>query len=121
MMTLAGTTRIWLYRGAADMRKSFDGLAGMVRTYIGEDLFSGALFVFVNRRHTLVKVLYWQRDGWVLWSKRLERGTFRLPATASGTVRLELTSADLAMLLEGITPRRLNRRYQRPPLLANVS
>ncbi len=119
MLTLAGAARIWLYRGATDMRRSFDGLAGMVRTYIEEDLFSGALFVFVNRRRTMVKILYWQRDGWALWAKRLERGTFRMP-TATTSVRLELSSADLAMLLEGITPRRVNRRYHRPPLLVNA-
>jgi len=119
MMTLAGASRIWLYRGAADMRKSFDGLAGMVRTYIEEDLFSGALFVFVNRRRTLVKILFWQRDGWALYAKRLERGTYRMPASGDSP-RLELSSADLAMLLEGITPQRVNRRYRRPPLLASA-
>ena len=120
MLTLAGAPRIWLYRNAADMRKSFDGLCGMVRVHIGEDLFSGAMFVFVNRRHTLVKVLCWQHDGWVLWAKRLERGTFRLPTAPAGTVRLELNSAGLAMLLEGITPQRINRRYRRPPLQASA-
>ncbi|MEW6755952.1 MAG: IS66 family insertion sequence element accessory protein TnpB [Candidatus Latescibacterota bacterium] len=109
MLALTGATRLFLYRGAADMRKSFDGLSGLVRTELGGDPLSGDLFVFCNRRRTMVKLLYWDRDGLALWYKRLERGTFRLPAPGRGAVEIDRRS--LMLLLEGVTPRRLNRRY----------
>ena len=111
MISLTGAVRIYLYREAADLRKSFDGLSGLVRMHLEADIFSGALFVFLNRRRRLVKILYWDRDGLALWSKRLERGTFRLPE--SGGTRPELSPAELTMLLEGITPLRIDRRYRR--------
>ncbi len=110
MFALTGATRIYLYRGAADMRKSFDGLSGLVRTELGGDPLSGSLFVFCNRRRTMVKLLYWDRDGLALWYKRLEKGTFRLPAPQPGGAEIDRRS--LALLLEGVTPKRLNRRYQ---------
>ena len=111
MIGLLGTTPIYLCRTATDMRKSFDGLHALVVQHLEEDPFSGALFVFVNRRRTMVKVLYWDRDGFALWYKRLEQGTFKLPA--AGGDKIELDAAQLSMLLEGITPRRINRRYRR--------
>jgi len=110
MLALTGATRIYLYRGAADMRKSFDGLSGLIRSEVGGDPLSGALFVFCNRRRTMVKLLYWDRDGLALWYKRLEKGTFRLPKPEAGAAEIDRRS--LALLLEGVTPRRLNRRYQ---------
>lgn len=110
MLALTAATRIYLYRGAADMRKSFDGLSGLVREELQADPLSGALFVFCNRRRTMVKLLYWDRDGLALWYKRLEKGTFRLPLVPTGTPEIDRRS--LAMLLEGVTPRRLHRRYQ---------
>jgi len=109
---LTGSTRIFLYRGATDMRRGFDGLSGMVRKHFREDVLSGTLFVFVNRRRTYVKILYWDRDGFAVWAKRLERGTFRVPA--ADTDQVELNTADLSMLLEGITPLRVSRRYRHP-------
>jgi transposase len=104
--------RIFLYRGATDLRKSFDGLSGLVRRHYGEELYSGAFFVFLNRRRTLVKVLYWDRSGLSVWAKRLEKGTFRM--LSSDAERMELSVAQLSMLLEGIVPRRMHRRYSRP-------
>lgn len=114
MIGLPGAVRVYLYRGAADLRRSFDGLSGLVREHFQESLFSGALFVFVNRRRTQVKVLYWDRDGPAIWAKRLERGTFGLPRGEAGTP--ELSARELFMLLEGIVPLRLHRRYRRPEL-----
>ena len=75
MLALTGATRIYLYQGAADMRKSFDGLSGLVRAEMDGDPLSGALFVFCNRRRTMVKLLFWDRDGYALYYKRLEQGT----------------------------------------------
>jgi transposase len=111
VIPVTGGTRMFLYRGLADMRKGFEGLSGMVEEHFTENLFSGALFIFVNRRRDRVKILYWDSGGLALWYKRLERGTFRLPAGREGEA-VELTSAELSMLLEGITPLRVERRYR---------
>jgi transposase len=111
MIPVTGGTRMFLYRGRADMRKGFDGLSGMVEEHFAESLFSGALFIFVNRRRDRVKILYWDSGGLALWYKRLERGKFRMPSGREGEA-VELTSAELSMLLEGITPLRVDRRYK---------
>ena len=111
MIPVTGGTRMFLFRGRADMRKGFDGLSGMVEEHFTESLFSGALFIFLNRRRDRVKILYWDSGGLALWYKRLERGTFRMPSGREGTA-VELTSAELSMLLEGITPLRVERRYR---------
>lgn len=112
MIGLPGSVRVFLYRGPADLRRGFDGLAALAQHQLKQDVFGGALFVFVNRRRDRVKILYWSGDGFCLWYKRLERGTFRLPVLEYG--RTELSSAELLMVLEGITPLRVNRRYRRP-------
>jgi transposase len=111
MIPVTGGTRLFLYRGPADMRRGFDGLAGMVDEHFTESLFSGALFIFLNRRRDRVKILYWDHGGLALWYKRLERGKFLMPAGKEGAA-VELSSAELSMLLEGITPLRVSRRYQ---------
>ena len=100
MLNLAPPVRIWLCTQPTDMRKSFDTLAALVRQGLAQDPLSGSLFVFVGRRADRLKILYWDRDGYALWAKRLERGTFRPPAGVGGGVAL--SPAELAMLLEGI-------------------
>jgi transposase len=110
MLGLTGATRIFLYRGAADMRRSFDGLCGLVRAELKGDPLSGALFVFCNRRRTLLKALWWEGDGLAIYAKRLERGTFRVPREAADSAEIDRRS--LTLLLEGVTPRRLHLRYQ---------
>ena len=114
MLPLNGSMRIFLYRGVTDMRRSFDGLSGMVKGVFGEDPFSGTLFVFCNRRRNRVKLLYWDGDGFALWYKRLEEGTFRIPD--AGTEKVELSKGELSMLLEGLTALRVSKRYRRPGL-----
>lgn len=109
MFGLTAATRIYLYRGACDMRKSFDGLCGIIRSDLGADPLSGSLFVFVNRRRSKVKLLYWDRDGLALWYKRLEQGCFMLPARCPEDGHIE--RRDLAMLLEGIVPEKVGKRY----------
>ena len=115
MISLSGDVRIFLYREPTDMRRSFDGLAAMVETFLGEDPLSGAIFVFCNRRRDRVKLLYWSGDGYALWYKRLEAGTFNIPPGPSP--RATLNSGELAMLLEGITPLRVGKRYRRAKYL----
>ncbi len=110
MLGLSVATRIYLYQGAADMRCSFSGLSGLVRNGMGGDPLSGSLFVFLNRRRTLVKLLYWAGDGLVVVAKRLEKGTFRFPSNTSESA--EIDHRHLMLLLEGVSPRRLHRRYR---------
>ena len=115
MMGLPSETRIWLATGATDMRKGFDGLAGLVQTVLGEDPFNGHLFVFRGRRGDLIKLLWYDGDGLCLFAKRLERGRFIWSQAHSGSV--SLTSAQLSMLMEGIDWRHPQRTWQ-PELAA---
>lgn len=115
MLTLPASTKIFLCTEVADMRRGFDGLAGMTREVIGADPLSGHLFVFRNRRCDRMKILYWDRDGFALWYKRLERGTFRFPAPGADAHSVEVDHATLTLILEGIDVRdaRRQQRYQR--------
>ena len=99
MIGVGSPNRIFLYRGTADMRKGFDGLSGIVRGELEADPMDGTLFVFLNRGRDMVKALYWDRDGFALWSKRLERGRFTPPPGESGVIGRE----ELSLLLEGVS------------------
>jgi len=107
--------RIWLAVEAADMRCGFDRLAERVRAVIGQDPLSDALFIFRSRRGDRLKILTWDRDGFVLWYKRLEAGVFRLPRVKDGARSVELRASELAMILDGIDMTKLKRvpRYER--------
>jgi transposase len=114
MLSLSPGVKIYAALGATDMRKSFDTLAQEVRRVIGEDPLSGALFVFCNRARNRVKVLVFDRGGYWLIARRLERGTFAWPKErASG--RLVLRAEDLQLLLNGLDPSNFKRRdwYER--------
>ena len=106
-MLSIGSTLIFLYNGPADMRKGFDGLSSLVELSFPGELLTGSCFLFVNRRRNQVKVLYWDSDGMAVWHKRLERGTFKVLKNREGLI----SRRDFAMLLEGIEPKRLNRRF----------
>ena len=93
-------TRVFLACGVTDMRKGFDGLAALVQVVLAQDPYGGALFLFRGRRGDLVKALWWDGQGLVLYAKRLERGHFVWPQAKDGVV--SLTPAQLSMLLEGI-------------------
>jgi transposase len=114
MFGLSAAVRVYLATRPADMRKSFDGLAALASGTLALDPLSGHLFVFINKRRDRIKILYWDRDGLAVWAKRLERGTFRLPA--AGADRVEMTTAELAALLAGIDLNTARRRprYCRP-------
>ncbi len=111
----AQDTRIWLAAEATDMRCGFDRLAERVRAVVGQDPLGGHLFVFRSRRGDRLKILVWDRDGFVLWYKRLEAGVFKLPRVEAGTRSVELRASELAMVLDGIDVSRLKRvpRYGR--------
>jgi len=109
------SARIWLAAAPVDMRCGFDRLAELARAVTGQDPFHAHLFLFRSRRGDRLKVLQWDRDGYVLWYKRLEVGVFRLPQIQSGTSSIELRPSEFAMLLDGIDMSRVKRmpRYER--------
>jgi transposase len=92
--------RVYLYRAPIDMRKQMDGLALLVQQSMRADAFSGALFVFVNRRCNKLKILTWERNGFIVWYKRLERDRFCWPRKMEASV-LTLTGEQLHWLLDG--------------------
>ena len=114
MLDQAQSARIWLAAEAADMRCGFDRLAERVKALIGQDPLSGHLFVFRSRRGDRLKILVWDRDGFVLWYKRLETGVFKLPPVEAGASSVELRASELAMVLDGIDVSKLKRlaRYE---------
>jgi transposase len=87
------------------MRKGFEGLSGIVRDELSEDPMNGALFVFLNRSRDKIKVLYWDRDGYAIWTKRLERGCFVMPSGDGGAIG----RSELALLLDGVSVKILKR------------
>ncbi len=115
MLTLPPSVRVFVHLGPTDMRRSFDGLAGMVREILQADPMSGHLFVFFNRRRDRVKILFWDRTGLALWYKRLEEGVFTLPkASDADQPSVEMNWADVSLILEGIdlTGAKRRKRFQ---------
>ena len=116
MLSFAGSLKVFVALEACDLRKSFNGLHALVTERLGEDPRAGALFVFSNRPHTRIKILYWDGSGlWVL-TKRLEKGTFFWPKNLEPTVtKLKLTPQALAMLTDGVDLRggKLRPWYER--------
>lgn len=102
--------RVFLAAGPTDMRKSFNGLSGLVRSRLGSDPLSGDLFVFCNRDRTRLKVLYFDTSGLWVFAKRLERGTFAWPRGDDGRTRIELRYEQLLLLLNGIEAGELRER-----------
>ena len=110
MLGIAPQPTIFLHTSATDMRKSFDGLTGLVRGTFGSDPTDGSLFLFVNKRRDRIKALWWDNDGFVLWYKRLEQGTFESVPAPDGEFRLRIDSTQLAMILGGVTLENTKRR-----------
>ena len=113
----AQAAQIWLATEATDMRCGFDRLAERVRAVIGENPLSGHLFVFRSRRGDRLKILAWDRDGFVLWYKRVEEGVFKLPRVEQGARRVELRASELAMVLDGIDMTKLKRVPRYPAVV----
>lgn len=106
MLSLSPSCRYFIYRQHADMRKGFDSLSGLVRHGLGNDPLSGDVFIFFNRRRTQVKLLLWERDGYSIYYKRLERGSYELPLHDSA----ELRADELLLILQGISLKSVRRR-----------
>jgi transposase len=116
MIHLPASVGVYLCLTPCDMRKSFDSLHALVREHLELDVFGGHLFVFASRRKDRVKILYWDRDGLAVWSKRLEEGTYDIPFGDGATeCRREITAQELGALLSGIDLSAATRRkrYQR--------
>ncbi len=110
MLSFPAGVRVLLCVTPTDMRKSFDGLGGLVQSVFERNVLDGHLFLFLNRRRDRVKILYWDRDGLAIWSKRLEAGTFQLPLHGDAAQHVELDAADLALLLSGVDLHSARRR-----------
>jgi transposase len=122
MWLAPSSLKVFALRGATDLRKRFAGLAGIVETQLAQQVESGHLFLFFNRRRDRVKALYFVGDGLVIFYKRLERGTFELPSSSAarsdeGSAGIEMRWSDLALLLEGIELSSVRRRrwWRRAP------
>lgn len=112
MLNVPAPVRVFLYAVATDMRKSFSGLHGLIVEALRQDPLSGDWFVFVNRRRDRIKIMLWEGDGFSIWYKQLQRGTFAMPASDSQS--LVLTAQQLALILAGVDLRQTQprRRYQ---------
>jgi len=115
MIHLPASVRVYLCLAPTDMRRSFDGLYALVRDHLQLDAFAGHLYMFLNRRRDRVKILYWDRDGFAVWAKRLEAGVFAIPPGEGDATRLEITTEALGALLSGINLEQAarRRRYRR--------
>ena len=107
MLGFSSSARFFICKEAVDLRKGFEGLSDLVRTIFKAEIISGAFFVFINKSKNRIKVIYWDTDGLVIWYKRLEKGTFSLNHLNQNQV----TRKDFLMLLEGIVPKRLQKRF----------
>lgn len=106
MLTLPANARIFLCKDPINMRKSFEGLSAVIEQLFPGELFSGALFIFLNRARNHIKVLFWDRDGFAIWYKRLEKGLFVRNACNNSLDRREFL-----MLLEGIEPKKIRPKF----------
>ena len=115
MLHLSAQCRYYLYQGYADMRKGFDSLSGIVSSQMQLDASGGAVFIFLNRRRNQVKLLHFEGDGFALYHKRLERGTYELPVINTDTAAAALTSQQLLFILQGVSLQKVQfrPRYQK--------
>ncbi len=112
MLSLGSSHSYYLYRAACDMRKSFDSLSGLVRNELGRDPASGEVFVFINKRRNSIKLLHWEKDGFVLYYKRLEKGTFTLSRPANIGHGGTLSWPELVLMLEGIQVQQMRQKVR---------
>lgn len=109
MLSIHNQQRYFLYGAPTDMRKGFAGLSGLVRQHMSHDLMSGDVFIFINRRRDRIKLLMWDRTGFALYYKQLEKGTFERPISTTNS-QIEMDASDLMLLLEGIEIKSIRRR-----------
>jgi len=121
MFALTTESTYHLYSHPTDMRMSFDALSGLVRNNLGNNPTSGEVFIFINRRRDKIKLLHWQGSGYLLYYKRLEKGTFELPRYDASVGSITLSYSQLVMIIEGLSIKNLHRRKRYTPHLAPVN
>jgi transposase len=112
MFTLSSTNRFHLYSSPADMRKSFDGLSGLVQNNLESNPCSGDVFIFINRHRNKIKLLHWQGISFTLYYKRLEKGTFELPEYDSSVGSITIDYTQMVMIVDGLSIKNIQRRKQ---------
>ncbi len=115
MFGLHAPRRFHLYRPATDMRKGFDGLGGLVTSALRSDPLTGDAYIFINKRRNRMKLLVWEPGGFVIYYKRLEKGTFELPSISPLATAIEITADELLLLLAGIEFKSIKRRPRFEP------
>ena len=117
MLHLSASCRYYLYTDAADMRKGFDSLSGIISSCMKLDALSGTVFIFFNKKHNQVKLLFWEGDGFAMYYKRLEKGTYELPIINTEINSAIITHQQLQLILQGISLKSVRRRkrYQHEP------
>ena len=115
MISIPSSVKIYLSAAPCDMRRGHDSLSALVTQQMGHDVFSGHLFVFISKRGDRIKILTWDRGGFVLWYKRLERGRFKLPDLTEKDAVLQLESSELSMLVGGIDYSRVRKPLRWTP------
>lgn len=113
MLTCPTNTKIFLYTKPVDMRKSFDGLCGIVQEQLSLDVTSGYLFLFISGRGDRMKALWWDSDGCIIWYKRLEKGTFEMPRSGENVTHVAIDATQLAMLIGSVSLRAAKQRRKR--------
>jgi transposase len=118
MNPFSSSQRFFLYRQATDMRRSFAGLSGLVTNELQKPLTAGDVFIFINKPRNSIKLLVWDRNGFVIYYKRLEEGIFEIPAASNEAKSIAIKWEELVMMLEGIALRSVQRRkrYICPPV-----
>jgi transposase len=120
VLHLSSSCKYFLYRNPVNTRKSFDGLTGIVQNELKADPLSAAIFIFLNRRRNQVKLLLWEGDGFSLYHKRLEKGSYELPAGSDGQLAVTIEADQLLLLLKGISLRHIRRRKRYEHRVKNV-
>jgi transposase len=110
MLHLSASCNYYLYCGHADMRKGFDSLSGIVKSQMVLDALSGSVFIFMNKRRTHVKLLLWEGDGFAIYYKRLEKGTYEMPAANGNSYTMAVDARQLQFILQGVSLKKISLR-----------
>lgn len=116
MLHLSASCQYYLHTTATDMRKGFDSLCGIVTSQMQMDVLNGSVFIFINKKHNQVKLLLWEGDGFAIYYKRLEKGTYELPVADNNKKGFSISHEALQYILQGVSLRsvRKRKRYQQP-------
>ena len=110
MFSLTDSQKFYFYTKPTDMRKSFNGLSGLVRTGFQKNPLSGEVFIFINKKRNMMKILHWQQGGFMLYFKRLEKGTFEIPKHKKNRDEITISYTKLAMIISGISVKNISKR-----------